>query len=113
FDTDQKWSPVVQLTESSDSLAAGVLLYKWRDTVIGWQPIGGGRCFFINRENNSWRQTQLNGLPKDYLQVEPAMDPNSGRALFSQAFTESDKLVMKSLLIDLGGIPSVRDAEES
>src|SRR6185295_17463128 len=77
------WSPPVKITDSDNGLSGGVLLYKWHDTILGWQSLsdGSAKCLLQKRDNNSWSEGLLTGLPpKAY--VYPSLDQANDTAFF-------------------------------
>jgi hypothetical protein len=94
------WTPQVKITESKDGLVGGVELYKWHNAIMVLQGLddGSARCFTMNRENNSWAEVKLVGVPHGYLWAYPAIDQASDKVYFEQGYMENDQLIMEALV---------------
>jgi BNR/Asp-box repeat. len=96
---DHGWTPPVKVTDSIDSLAGGVALYKCLDSIVALQS--PTRCFFMDRNtrgNDSWREVPLTGFSPEYT-FDPAIDQPSGRIVFDQSYVENEQLEMNALFV--------------
>lgn len=111
----QAWSAPIKITETKDSMAGGVRLYKWHNTVIALQgqDDNSAKCFLIN-SNNVWSESPLTGVPRGFSWDTPAMDKDSDRVFFEQGYIENDQLIMNVLVgrMTLSGSIAVQDVTE-
>src|SRR5438445_11448204 len=81
------WTPPVKVADSEEGLSGGLFQHKWHGTIIAWQSLrdGSARCFLLNRNNNTWSERRVEGLPPETASY-PAIDQASDIVLFHQGY---------------------------
>ena len=110
----QGWSAPNKVTDSKDSLAGGVIPYKWHGSIIVLQGLGdkSAKCFLMSSDAGSWTEVQMTGVPRGYFWVYPAIDQSSDRVFFDQGYMENDQLVMNVLVGRMTGRIAVQEVVE-
>jgi len=113
-EVDRNWISPIKISESIDSLAGGMNLYKWQNMVIALQGLYDrpGRCFLLNSDAKSWSEVQFTGAPLGYRWNLPVMDRAGDGLFLQQGYKEDDQVVMGILTGRAAGNVALRDVVE-
>ena len=103
----QGWSPSAKIAESEDGLGGWVSLHKFKETIIGFEPVRtkSMRCFFLNQDGKSWSEVPFPDMPRQDIWPFPLIEYGDNRILFPGGYADNDNIFLNvyGISVDANG----------
>ncbi|MCL4789109.1 MAG: hypothetical protein KJ070_20330 [Verrucomicrobia bacterium] len=96
---DRNWTAPGAISVSPSGLGGAIVLHEFQDTLIGIAVHQGSvQLHRLNPDKNSWSELSIGDIPSGYLWYGAAIDPQNGRVLVPNGYSENEQLAMKVLV---------------